>query len=133
MSAMAASSRARGSRPYNWRPGPTRWVSVRWMSFMAHDLASFGAGALETTGKRPLSPRAGAPRLGSFRQQCFHILRHLRQCRRRRLGFVDDGLQVIVDGVGDLEGVLSREGVPAGDHVLLPDRDQVIGILLIEA
>jgi hypothetical protein len=69
-------------------------------------------------------------RLRSFRQQTFHVPCHLRKGGGRLLRLVDDGLQVIVDGIGDLERVLSREGVPARDDVLLPDGDQVVGVLL---
>ena len=71
--------------------------------------------------------------LRSLGQLSFDVFCHWRQHRCRLLGPIDDGLEVLIDGVGNLQGVLSRESIPTGNDVLLPDRDQVIGILLVEA
>src|SRR5262249_44425745 len=39
---------------------------------------------------------------------------------------------MVVDGVSDLERVLTGERIPAGDYILLTDRDQVVQVLFVE-
>src|SRR5262245_47194382 len=39
---------------------------------------------------------------------------------------------MVVDGVSDLERVLTGERIPAGDYILLTDRDQVVRVLFVE-
>jgi hypothetical protein len=42
-------------------------------------------------------------------------------------------LQVVVHVIGDPKGVLAGIGVPAGDHVLLAEGDQVVRVLAVKA